>query len=183
MTKSYSECVPTTGRRRRRGHYILYGEIYSMKMTISILEWHRMAMEGDVAAARIFLNGNSMFPLVRWNKDYVTIIPLEYEAVVGDIVLFNEPGTGRYVVHRIWEIKDDKVLTWGDHCDGPDGWIPKSSVWGKVSLIERGKRKIVPNSKKGLRWAKFWHKAGKIYRKLGRWWHGLIDRKDDKEKK
>ena len=136
-----------------------------------------MAMEGEAPPARITLNGNSMFPLVRWNRDYVTIAPLDREIVLGDIVLFNEPETGRYVVHRVWKIEDDKVLTWGDHCDGPDGWIPKGCVWGKINLIKRGKRQIRPNPKKGLRWAKFWHKAGKVYRKLGRWWHGLIDKK------
>ena len=118
-----------------------------------------------------------MFPLVRWNRDYVTIMPFDREIVLGDIVLFNEPETGRYVVHRVWEIKNNMVLTWGDHCDRPDGWIPQSCVWGKVNLIERGKRQIRPNPKKGLHWAKFWHKAGKVYRKLGRWWHRLIDKK------
>lgn len=149
-----------------------------MNISLSISEWHCMAEEGSAPPVRIFLNGNSMFPLVRQNRDYVTITPIICELGVGDIVLFNEPITGRYVVHRIWEIKDNLVLTWGDHCDRSDGWIPKSSVWGKVSLIERGKRQIKPNPKKGLRWAKFWHKAGKVYRKLGRLWHRLIDKKD-----
>ncbi|MBR5179714.1 MAG: hypothetical protein IKW90_13070 [Lachnospiraceae bacterium] len=149
-----------------------------MKKTISIPEWHCMAMEGDAPPVRITLNGNSMFPLVRWNRDYVTITPLNGEIVVGDIVLFNEPGTGRYVVHRVWEIENDNALTWGDHCDRPDGWISESCIWGKVSLVERGKRQIKPNPKRGLRWAKFWHKAGRVYRKLGRWWHRLIDKKE-----
>ena len=152
--------------------------VISMKKTISVNDWHRMALKGEAPSVRILLNGNSMFPLVRWNRDYVTIEPLDGEIVLGDIVLFNEPGTGRYVVHRIWEIKDNMVLTWGDHCDRPDGWIHESCVWGKVSLVERGKRQLKPNPKTGLHWAKFWHKVGKIYRKLGRWWHRLIDKKD-----
>ena len=153
-----------------------------MKKTISIPEWHHMAMKGDAPPVRIMLNGNSMFPLVRWNRDHVTIDPVENEIMLGDIVLFNEPGTGRYVVHRIWEIKDNRVLTWGDHCSDPDSWIPLSSVWGIVSLVERGKRRIVPNPRKGLRWAKFWHKAGKVYRGLGRCWHGLVDRENKQRK-
>jgi len=139
-----------------------------MTKSLSIPEWHRMAKEGTAPPVRIRLNGTSMFPLVRMNKDFVTIIPLEREPVVGDIVLFNEPETGRYVVHRVWEIRDDEIRTWGDNYYKPDAWIPKSSVWGKVSLIERGRRCIKPNPQKGIRWAKFWHKAGNIYRRIGR---------------
>ncbi len=148
-----------------------------MKKTISILDWHRMALEGEAPSARILLNGNSMFPLVRKNKDYVTIDQLEHELQIGDIVLFHESKMEKYVVHRVWEIRDDQVLTWGDNCSFPDGWLSKDSVWGKVTLIEHGRRQIIPNPKRGLRWAKFWHKVGKVYRWLGRLWHGIVDRK------
>ena len=105
-----------------------------------------------------------MNPLIRWNKDYVTIIPPDRKLVPGDIVLFIEPKTERYVVHRIWEIRNGQALTWGDSCEKPDGWFPIDAIWGRVVLIERGQRDIKPDPVKGLRWAKFWHKAGKVYR-------------------
>ena len=72
-----------------------------MNMSLSIPEWHRMALEGAAPPVRILLNGGSMNPLIRWNKDYVTIIPPDRKLVPGDIVLFIEPKTERYVVPRM----------------------------------------------------------------------------------
>ena len=135
-----------------------------MNKSLSIPEWHRMALEGNAPPVRIPLNGNSMFPLIRWGKDFVTIIPLDRELKIGDIVLIAEPNTGRYVMHRVWEIRDSQVLTWGDNCWKPDAWFSTDKIWGRAILIERGHREIKPDPKKGMRWAKFWHKAGRIYR-------------------
>ena len=147
-----------------------------MNRSISIPEWHQMATMGAAPPVRIQLNGFSMYPLIRWRRDYVTIAPLKECPVIGDIVLFCEPVTARYVVHRVWEIKDGKVLTWGDNCEKPDGWMPADAIWGKVLLIERGKRKIQPDPSKGMRWAKFWHQAGKVYRLFRRYKAGIVRR-------
>ncbi len=135
-----------------------------MNRSFSIPEWHQMAIGGTAPPVRILLNGGSMNPLIRWNKDYVTIVPPDRELVPGDIVLFVEPGTGRYIVHRVWNLENGKALTWGDNCERPDGWLPAEAIWGRVVLIERGKRKIETNPQRGLRWAKIWHKAGKACR-------------------
>ena len=147
-----------------------------MKVSVSIPEWHQMAVNGCAPPVRILLHGNSMFPLIRMKRDYVTIVQLDQKLVKGDIVLFYSPQTGKYVVHRIWETRDGRVLTWGDHCSDPDPWILEDNVWGRVSLIERGRRQIKPNATKGLKWAGFWHKVGKVYRKLGKIWNGIIGR-------
>ncbi len=147
-----------------------------MNKSLAIPEWHRMAMEGNAPPVRIPLNGYSMFPLIRNGKDYVTIIPLDREVALGDIVLISEPGTGRYVMHRVWEFHDDQVLTWGDHCAKPDGWIPVDAIWGRAILIERGHWEIHPNPIKGMRWAKFWHQAGKVYRPIAGYSRGAIRR-------
>ena len=135
-----------------------------MKRTLSIPEWHALAEEGTALPVRITLMGSSMFPLVRFNKDYVTIMPVTEKPQPGDIVLFPDHVRDLYVVHRVWRIEDGRVQTWGDNCPGPDEWVPLDDVWGKTVLIERGKRVIYPNPAKGLRWAKFWHQAGKGYR-------------------
>ena len=147
-----------------------------MKRSLSIPEWHRMAINGEAPPVRIQLNGYSMNPLIRGYCDYVTVISLKNQLQIGDIVMFCEPGTQRYVIHRIWDQKDGKVLTWGDNCRKPDGWIPAEAIWGVVSLIERGKRMICPDPPKGIKWAKFWHQAGKIYRLCQRCKAGVIRR-------
>ena len=129
-----------------------------MNRTISIPEWHMLAKEGTAPPVRIQLNGVSMYPLIRMNQDYVTVAPIREAPATGDVVLFLNKDTGRYVVHRIWKVKDGKVLIWGDNCTEPDGWYQMNVVLGKIVQIERGKRIIHPDPKTGLRWAKFWHK-------------------------
>ncbi len=144
--------------------------------SLSVQEWHRLALEGSAPPVRIRLQGNSMAPLIRRDRDYVTIVPPEGTPAAGDLVLFSDPGADRYVVHRVWEVKDGKVLTWGDNCPKPDGWLPAPSVWGKVCLIERGGRKITPDPVKGMRWAAFWHRAGAPVRLCGRYGRALARR-------
>ena len=135
-----------------------------MHKALSIPDWHQMAAEGNAPPVRITLSGYSMNPLIRGHRDYVTVKPIEGIFEVGDIVLFCEPDTNRYVIHRVWNLEGDNVLTWGDNCLKPDGWIMKKDVWGKVVLIERGKRVIHPDPQKGIRWAAIWHPLGRIYR-------------------
>ena len=139
-----------------------------MKRDLSVVEWHILAEEKTAPPVRIQLSGGSMAPLIRMNRDYITIVQLEEKPIVGDIVLFSPPENERYIVHRVWNIYEDKVQTWGDNCIGPDPWIPYEAVWGKVVLIEHGKRRIVPNPAKGLRWARLWHRVGKVYRFIKR---------------
>lgn len=109
-----------------------------------------------------------MFPLVRYQKDYVSIIPVSGALNVGDIVLIADLQKDRYVLHRVWELAPDRVLTWGDNCDYADGWFPLDRIWGKVVLVERGKRTITPDRAAGMRLARFWHPVGKIWRWAGR---------------
>lgn len=135
-----------------------------MNRALSIPEWHRLAMEGTALPVRIPLMGISMFPLIRYNRDYVTVVPAEKDLQVGDIVLFVDQERELYVMHRVWELNGDMVLTWGDNCIAPDRWMAREEIWGRAVMIERGKRKINADPRKGIRWAKFWHRAGKVYR-------------------
>lgn len=131
---------------------------------ITIPEWHAMAQAGHPVPMRIPIHGVSMFPLIRIDRDIVTIVPLEGKPEIGDIVLFSDPARGRYVLHRVWKTEEERVLTWGDNCELPDRWLPWDAVWGQAVLIERGRRVIRPDPRKGLIWAKIWHVLGKGYR-------------------
>ena len=113
---------------------------------------------------RILIQGGSMYPLIRMNRDYVTVMPLQGNAAEGDIVLFAGPGEERYVLHRVWRVRENKVLTCGDNCPSADGWMPMDAVWGKVTLIERGERRIHPHPRLGMMWGWSWHQAMKVYR-------------------
>lgn len=132
---------------------------------ITIPEWHQMALENKDLPMRIPIHGNSMFPLIRMDRDYVTILPLKEMPEVGDIVLYDDPLRECYVLHRVWMIQDKNILTWGDNSYNTDGWRPLEDIWGKAVLIERGRIKIKPNPKSGLIWAKIWHRTAKTYRR------------------
>ena len=134
--------------------------------SLSVSEWHKLSLEGTMLPVRTLISGYSMEPLIRYNRDYVTVIPLSESLAEGDIVLFSDPFQKRYVLHRVWTLENERVLTWGDNCDRPDAWMTVNDIWGKVILIERGNHKITPDARKGLLFARFWHIAGRAYRIL-----------------
>lgn len=144
--------------------------------SLSIPEWHEMALTGVMLPVRIMIGGSSMEPVIRCNKDYVTIIPASDNFSIGDIVLISDPRKERYFLHRVWDIKQGQVLTWGDNCIGSDGWIPSENVWGKVVSIERNGKKIIPDADKGLHWAKLFHHVVGPYRILKRIKGGIARR-------
>ena len=133
-------------------------------ISISIPEWHRMAEQGKTVPVRILINGDSMYPLIRMNRDYVTIVPMDGEPFVGEIVLFSDPGRKRYVLHRVWKLRNGEALTWGDNFNHPDGWIPRDAIWGKAVLVEKDGKRIVPDPKSGMRKARAWHAVGPGFR-------------------
>ncbi len=136
---------------------------------ISLQQWHELAQQGNHLPMRIQVYGVSMYPLLRIKRDYVTIHPLDGMPQQGDIVLFSDPNRkARYVLHRVWRVEKDGVLTRGDNCPGADGLIPFTHVWGKAVLIERGKRRITPDPVRGMRLARCWHILGRIYRPVHR---------------
>ncbi len=114
---------------------------------ISVAEWHRLAQEGVKLPIRIQINGVSMRPFIRKQRDWVTLVPLDSPARVGDIVLFiGRKAQDFYVLHRIWKRKEGAIQTLGDGCVNPDPWQPPERILGKAILIERGKLRINPSS-------------------------------------
>lgn len=134
----------------------------------TIERWHQETEGGRFIPLRIPIHGYSMFPLVRYMKDYVTIVPVQGDLVVGDIVMFHDPVGSRYVLHRIIRLEGNRVLTRGDNCSGSDRPIRLEDVWGRAVLIERGKKNLKPDPAKGLRHARCWYIVGRGYRFLGR---------------
>jgi len=116
------------------------------KATLSIAQWHEYAAQGVNMPMRIPIRGVSMYPLIRLDRDMVTIMPLDAAPHVGDIVLFADPLVERrYVLHRLWAVSGTSVITWGDNCDGPDREMTMDCLWGKAVMIERGRCRIIPD--------------------------------------
>ena len=114
-------------------------------LLISIEQWMNMRVGGaDAPPIWFTVEGSSMFPLIRMNRDRVLLVSVEPEDVrVGDIVLF--PGhfsNADYCLHRVYKLEGDRVQTFGEGNRKPDGWFPRSLILGRAKLIKRGKRTI-----------------------------------------
>lgn len=131
---------------------------------IMVQDWIQMSEAFRDTDCRIPLNfcvtGYSMFPLIRNQKDRVTIIAHNGQINIGDIVLLQvrNPG-GNYVLHRVCKMKDDQIQTLGDGNLHFDPWLPASVVCGVAVQIQRGRLTISPGSF-------FWKKAGLLWMAL-----------------
>jgi len=133
------------------------------RRSLSIEQWRALAAQGDSIPVTITLAGDSMRPLIRRDRDRVTIIPLGRELMIGDIVLFRG-GPERFVVHRVSKIRDGMVQTFGDNCLNPDAWMPLEDVWGLVIKMERGGRSIRLDTKAARSWGRCWMAAYPVRR-------------------
>jgi hypothetical protein len=89
------------------------------------------------------VSGNSMWPLIRHNRDSVLLSALDRPARAGDIVLMKVPAPHNlYILHRIHRIREDYCVTLGDGCLKPDPPVPLTCIIGRVEKVYRGKRTI-----------------------------------------
>ena len=104
--------------------------------TIPMEQWCALARENAAPPVTICLEGESMRPLIRKGRDPVTIVPVQGDLRRGDVVLFTL-GDGRYVVHRVWKLREGSVRTLGDNCLNPEPWFPRTQVLGQVLRFSR----------------------------------------------
>jgi len=123
--------------------------------SLSIETWHQLGIEGNMLPVTIYIDGDSMRPLIRRGRDKVTIIPISREPMIGDVVLF-KGGNKRYVVHRLYKKNGDCMQTLGDNCYYPDPWMPKENIWGIVVKMERNGRIIRLDSRGSRIFGRFW---------------------------
>lgn len=126
--------------------------------SVSIQQWAEWVRSGAAPTVTIRLDGDSMRPLIRRNRDAVTLQPLTRPLKCGDVVLFRS-GTGQYVVHRVWKLCGQSVRTLGDNCWNPDPWMDAGQVLGIVVSVKRNMR--------------VWKLNTRLSRSLGRTWMAL----------
>jgi signal peptidase len=105
----------------------------SMEALVELLK----AVTEKKRSFRVQAHGSSMFPFIK-DSDYITISPLTpCHPRLGDIVAFINPETNKLIVHRVVGRKKDHYLIKGDNNPKPDGLIPKSSILGYVTKVEK----------------------------------------------
>lgn len=135
--------------------------------SIPMEQWCALAREGAAPPVTICLEGDSMRPLIRRGKDPVTIVPLRRELMKGDVVLFRLGE--RYVVHRVWQLKEGLVRTFGDNCWNPEPWFPEEQVLGQVVRYVRGGRTHRLDTPAARAWGRLWmaiHPIRLCYKRL-----------------
>lgn len=135
---------------------------------LTVAQWRLLTQEGAWIPVRIQLNGSSMQPLIRRMQDYVTVQPLNRPLKTGDIVLFADDA-GRYVVHRVWKLEPDRVITLGDNCPHPDSPLRYDQIWGLVTKLERGRIRVDLDSGASRLYGRIWMRLcpiRRLYRRL-----------------
>lgn len=85
------------------------------------------------------VSGNSMMPWIRSYKDQVLLVPVD-KVKKGDIVLYKTEE--KYILHRVYRVKNEYMFIMGDGCIHADGYYPLSCAIGKVAKIYRGNFEI-----------------------------------------
>jgi signal peptidase I len=101
--------------------------------------------------------GDSMYPLIQ-KGDICEFTRCEASSIhKGDILLFWSLS-GQLVVHRFYERKiisgEEVFLCKGDSNLGFDQPINRERILGKVSVIKRHKRRIVPDNLQAMIWGR-----------------------------
>ncbi|MBP5217977.1 MAG: S24/S26 family peptidase [Bacteroidales bacterium] len=87
--------------------------------------------------------GDSMLPFIRSDRDSVTLERVTGRLSVGDIVLFRY--NGKYVLHRIYSIREDGITLMGDGNLSGQEHCSESDVIGIVTAITKESgRKVKP---------------------------------------
>lgn len=141
---------------------------------ISLEKWKELGENGVSIPMRIPLHGSSMSPLIRSEKDIVTIMPLVRDPMIGDIVLLNG-GNGKTIAHRVYKVFPDGIQTWGDNCRNADPPRKRKDIYGLIVSMDRdGKIHQLDTDKQrayGIIWMKYGRKAWmalKMIRAVGR---------------
>lgn len=126
-------------------------------------------LEDEIAnnrPVRFRLKGNSMFPLLRNNKDEVVLYPcIKEELKPMDVVLFMYKG--RHLLHRIIQRKGDDLLLQGDGSYVAKEVCTIDDVIGKVQFVVRPTERIISVDARQWRWSSvLWQKIGILRRPI-----------------
>lgn len=92
---------------------------------------------------RFRAKGFSMSPFIK-DGDFITLSPLfSAPPLLGDVVAFVHPKTGKLIIHRVVGKKGDSYFIKGDSTSEIDDIIPRAKILGRVTEVKRDKKKIV----------------------------------------
>lgn len=90
----------------------------------------------DGKSVSIIVAGNSMSPFLIHKRDRVFFEKPDRPLKAGDIV-FYQRANGRYIMHRIWKVKEDGYYIVGDAQTEIEGPIRPDQVFALITKCER----------------------------------------------
>ncbi len=84
--------------------------------------------------------GVSMLPMLRQGKDSVELAPLPEKLKKYDLPLYQYPS-GKYVMHRVVDVKDTHYVCLGDNLTERETIYPEQMI-ALVSAFRRGQKRI-----------------------------------------
>ena len=100
--------------------------------------------------------GVSMKPMLRNRRDRIVLLPVGKERLKKwDLPMYRR-ADGKYVLHRIIDVKDDHYIIRGDNTYMKE-YVRDEQILGYVSEFYRGNRHVSTDEKGYRRYAAFWH--------------------------
>lgn len=99
--------------------------------------------------------GTSMLPMLRQGKDSVELAPLPERMKKFDLPVYQYPS-GKVVMHRIVDVKEDCYICLGDNLVDLETIYPHQMI-GFVTAFKRGNRRIEVTSKGYRFYCRFWY--------------------------
>ncbi|MCR5444690.1 MAG: VanZ family protein [Bacteroidales bacterium] len=137
----------------------------------------------DGVAVKLRFGGTSMWPTLR-ESDTLTLVPLQDEPAVGDVLFFHHMG--RRVVHRLIKHEGSTYLLQGDNNYGTEQ-VGRADLLARLSAVERRNGRTIPTDSPRWRCISRWSLVRKgiknfAIRWLGRdgrhrlrpWYFGLL---------
>ncbi len=93
------------------------------------------------------ISGTSMLPLLRQNKDLVTVRKYDGKGIKKyDIAMYERVFDHRFVLHRVVDVHQGTYTFLGDNCSTKEYHIPEERIVAVLESFERNNRVISVNS-------------------------------------
>lgn len=115
----------------------------------------------------LLISGNSMAPFLVHERDYIYFKKPDRQLKAGDMVFYQREN-GQYIMHRIFDIKDDGYYMLGDSQFQIEGPLNESQIFALVTKVKRKGKVLEPEN---LIWKFFdgpWRKSYSVRRLLFR---------------
>lgn len=93
----------------------------------------------------LLISGNSMFPFLIHQRDYICFRRPDRKLRKGDMVFYQRKN-GQYIMHRICGVKPDGYYMVGDAQQLIEGPIQESQIFGLVTKVKRKGKWIGPEN-------------------------------------